>query len=154
MQGLSISQCLENYFAQSEQLATKIYLTAEPTHAAGMLLQLLPSNESPQREHFWEYATKMGETITATELLTLSNEILLYRLYHEVELRVFERQAVIFKCSCNLEKMQNAIVILGQAEADAVLLSHQHVEVCCEYCNHKYQFDKTEVARIFAATKH
>ncbi len=49
--------------------------------------------------------------------------------------------------------MQGAIVTLGQAEADAILSTHPHIEVRCEYCNHKYQFNKTEVANIFRGVK-
>lgn len=145
----SIAKSLEDYFAQSEQLSTRIWLAVDEFNAAGMLLQLLPEKTHFDREIFWEHAVKLGETITDEELLTLSNPIILHRLYHLEDLRLFDPDNVKFNCSCNLTKMENAVRTLGQTESEEILQEKQVIVITCEYCNHEFQFDKVDVAKIF-----
>ena len=149
IQGHSIASSLEYYFAQSEQLSTKIWLCADEQQAGGMLLQLLPEENGDRREHFWEYATKIGETITADELFNLDNEQLLYRLYHEAELRLFERRSLRFVCSCNADKMKRAMLTLGKNEVDNLLKVNDSIDIRCDYCNRLYSFDKVDAAELF-----
>lgn len=147
--GKSIAQCLEDYFAQSEQIPTRIWFAVNDDAAAGMLIQLLPGEQNTTRENFWSYATKIGETITDKELLALDNQTILHRLYHEEDIRIFEPSPVSFRCSCSIDAMKQAILLLGKAEAEQVLSEKQVLEVVCEYCNHSYTFDKVDVAEIF-----
>lgn len=150
IQSSSMAQNLMYYFAQSEQLATQVVLAVEGDRAAGMLLQLMPGQDTLQREQFWEYAVQLGQTITSDELLTLDNTTILHRLYHETELRLFEPRQVCFHCRCNQEKMKRALVILGEADVKA-LLDEQggKVNVNCDFCNQNYAFDAIDVAMLF-----
>jgi len=100
-----MSDNLMNYFAQSEQVPSKVWFAINDQNAAGILLQLMPSQSTQQREQFWEYAVHIGETITSKELLSLDNTTLLHRLYHETELRLYPERTIQFKCRCNPEKM-------------------------------------------------
>lgn len=145
----SIQRSLEHYFSQSEQISTKLWLAVDDHRAAGMLLQLLPQPSCSQREQFWEYATVLGETLTPSELLTLDNKTLLHRLYHEQDVRLFEPSTVQFKCSCSVDKMGQALRMLGIEEAKRLLNEQPRIEVRCEYCNHHYQFDSIDVETLF-----
>lgn len=148
-----IARSVELYFAQSEQLATKLWLAVSPDHAVGMLLQLLPERSSREREHFWEYAVKLGETIKNNELLELDNLTILRRLYHEEDIRLFEPHTIQFKCNCNRSKMANAVRLLGKTDAEELLSDKQYINVTCEFCNSHYNFDKVDVAEIFYEEK-
>lgn len=152
--GLSISQCLEAYFTQSEQLSTRIWLSVNANHAAGMLLQNLPAAPTQEREEFWTYATTMGSMLTDEEFHNLTNVDILHRLYHEDDIRLFAHKAVLFKCNCTYEKMRDAVRMLGQQDAEALLSTHKIIEVCCEYCNRKFEFDKADVGMIFQSLLH
>lgn len=145
----SIADSLECYFAQSEQLPTRMWLAVGEEQAAGMLLQLLPRQTTAARENFWQHATKLGETVTADELLKLESDLLLHRLFHEETIRLYDAQPVQFKCSCNIQRMRNAIHLLGEEEAMDILRSKPQIVVTCEYCNYSYNFDQTAVADIF-----
>jgi molecular chaperone Hsp33 len=59
----AMSENLMHYFAQSEQLSTRVWLTAKDNKAAGMLLQLMPGQDNAQKEQFWDYAIHLGDTI-------------------------------------------------------------------------------------------
>ena len=81
-----LAQALAQYFAQSEQLATQLWLAADGKRCAGLLLQQLPEQvctSAQQRSRQWEHAAQLAATLTATELLELSADELLYRLYHQ-----------------------------------------------------------------------
>ena len=153
LQHRTVTEALEAYFAQSEQLSTRLWCAIDEHTAAGMILQLIPDNQDSstitQREKFWEHATKLGETITDAELLQLENSVILHRLYHQEGVRVFEEQPVTFKCSCTLMRMQNAVRMMGKVEIYAILKTGREIEVKCEYCNNLYIFDKIEIAMLF-----
>lgn len=147
----AMSENLTHYFAQSEQLATRIWLAHDENRVAGMMLQLMPaSNEQSQaRENFWEYATHLGQTITDQELLNLDNELLLHRLYHETDLMLFDSRAARFQCRCNREKMQQAVTLLGEEDAKQLLNEQGLIDVRCDFCNSHYQFDAIDVTLLF-----
>lgn len=147
----AMSENLTHYFAQSEQLATRIWLAADDSRVAGMMLQLMPEAEhdSQEREDFWEYATHIGQTITDQELLNLDNETLLHRLYHETEVMLFDSRAARFSCRCSREKMQQVITVLGEHDAKKLAEEKGAVDVNCEFCNNKYSFDPIDVTLLF-----
>lgn len=145
----AMSENLANYFAQSEQIATRVWLASNEHQAAGMLLQLMPGESTQEREHFWEYALAMGETVTEAELLALDNESLLHRLYHEEGVRVFEPRNTRFQCRCNPDRMQQVLMTLGKEAIESLLQEQECIEVGCEFCNQHYQFDAIDIAMLF-----
>ncbi|BCA96973.1 33 kDa chaperonin [Legionella antarctica] len=149
IQATSMSENLMTYFAQSEQIATRVWLAANEEMAAGMLLQLMPGQDTLQKEQFWEYAVQLGQTVSEEELLTLDNKSLLYRLYNETEVRVFESRSTRFQCRCNPEKMNQVITILGEQEAKELLKEQGGITVNCDFCNQKYTLDSIDVTMLF-----
>lgn len=149
LQSTSMSENLMTYFAQSEQIATRVWLAVNEDMAAGMLLQLMPGQDTIQREQFWEYAVQLGQTVTENELLTIDNQTLLYRLYNETEIRIFESRTTRFQCRCNEEKMKQVITILGEEEAKDLIKEKSVIEITCDFCNQKYTFDSIDVAMLF-----
>ncbi|MGL5743139.1 MAG: Hsp33 family molecular chaperone HslO [Legionella sp.] len=149
IQSTSMSENLMDYFAQSEQVSTQVWLAVNDNAAAGMLLQLMPGQDTIQREQFWEYAVHLGQTVTEHELLTLDNETLLYRLYNETELRIFDRRKTQFKCRCSQEKMKQVLTVLGEEETKEILKEHGEVAIRCDFCNQKYTFDPIDVTMLF-----
>lgn len=145
----SMGENLAHYFAQSEQVATQVWLAVNENMAAGMLIQLMPGQNTLQREEFWEYAVQLGQTISEHELLTLDNQTILHRLYHETELRLYSARPVQFQCRCNIEKMKQVLTILGEKDILELLQEKGQVEVTCDFCNQKYAFDPIDVTLLF-----
>jgi molecular chaperone Hsp33 len=140
---------LSHYFAQSEQISSQVWLASDDQTAAGMLLQLMPGQDTQQREHFWEYAVQLGKTISEKELLTLDNPTLLHRLYHETELRLYNARPVTFKCRCTPEKMKQVLTLLGEQDVHDLLQENGYVEVRCDFCHEPYRFDTIDVTLLF-----
>jgi molecular chaperone Hsp33 len=146
----TLAATLEDYFRQSEQLATRLWLAADARCAAGMLLQRLP--ESSPDPDAWKRDVMLGETLTASELLTLPTRELLRRLFHEEDLRLFEPEPVIFRCRCSRERIATVLRGLGYAEVRDILEEQGEVSVTCEFCRLTQVFDAVDVERLFAAS--
>ena len=149
----SLASSLESYFAQSEQLATRIWIrtggsAAEPL-AAGMLLQELPASSEQHADEF-DHLSKLTDTIKDEELFTLPAEEILYRLYHEEEVRLFAPQAIQFRCTCSRERCEQALLQVGQVEVEAMIHEQGQIDMHCDYCGSHYQFDAIDAQALFA----
>ncbi|MCP3129357.1 Hsp33 family molecular chaperone HslO [Shewanella sp. KJ2020] len=144
----TLAACVEEYFNQSEQLPTSLWLFADGKQAAGMFLQILPSQED--HNHDFEHLSQLTSTIKAEELFTLEAQDVLHRLYHQEEVRLFDPIEVSFKCTCSRERSAAAIKTLDRAEVEAILAEDGNVAMGCEYCNANYVFDGIDIAAIFA----
>ncbi len=151
LQADSLAACLDAYFEQSEQLPTRLWLAAEDHRAAGLLLQQLPSGvtvDAAQRQQQWQHLCTLAATTSAGELLQLPPEQLLYRLYHEDPLRLFEPRQVEFHCSCSLERSRNALAALAPDELEDILSEQGCIAVDCEFCNQQYRFGREDLGNL------
>ncbi|MDR0481275.1 MAG: Hsp33 family molecular chaperone HslO, partial [Gallionellaceae bacterium] len=156
LDGAKVAEGGQNYMLRSEQVETALWLAADDRCAAGLLLQQLPLEggrgaTAEHGEETWQRAAVLAATLRPEELLTLSAETLLHRLYHEDDVRLFEPQVVVFRCSCSREKVTGMLKLLGAEEVHAALQELGELEVRCEFCNRAYRFDAVDVERIFAA---
>jgi len=150
LEGESIAEILQNYMTRSEQLETRLWLAADGKSAAGMLLQKLPEKGEPADADAWERAVQIGATLKPEELLTLPDGELLHRLYHEEDIRLFDAQAVVFRCTCSRENVAQMLRMLGREEVDAILAERGDIEVHCEFCNQRHVFDRVDVDAALA----
>ncbi|KTB70986.1 molecular chaperone Hsp33 [Pseudomonas viridiflava ICMP 13104] len=154
LDGVDLSDSLSNYFVMSEQLGTRFWLKADGHRARGLLLQQLPAAEitdPEERDANWEHVITLANTLTAEEMLSLDNQTILHRLYHEDPVRLFDIQPICFRCSCSRERSANALVSLGLEDAQQLVIEHNgSIEIDCQFCNERYLFDATDVAQLFA----
>ncbi len=150
LEGDSIAEILQNYMTRSEQLETQLWLAADGASAAGMLLQKLPEREASPDEDAWGRATQLADTLKPEELLQLPAGELLHRLYHEEDIRLFDAQPVVFRCTCSRESVAQMLRMLGRAEVDAILAEREDIEVHCEFCNERYVFDRVDADAVLA----
>jgi molecular chaperone Hsp33 len=148
LKGANLAAALQTYFIQSEQLDTRLWLFANEQVAAGLLLQALPEHKDFMID--WERIVMLADTLTATELLSLDCEPLLYRLFHEEKVRLFDAEPVQFECACSKQKIEYALRSLGRQELEHILEEKGVVEVGCEFCNKQYQFDRIDVQKLLA----
>ncbi len=155
-----VSQVLQHYMLQSEQLDTQLVLAADDHVAAGLLIQRLPvegqGNLSGRRNEddiglseAYNRLSMLAATLTREELLTLTPEKILHRLFWKETVRVFEPQHPRFACTCSRERVQNMLRGLGKAESDSLIEERGQVEVGCEFCGQQYRFDAVDVGEMF-----
>jgi molecular chaperone Hsp33 len=150
LEGTSVAQALENYFARSEQLETRLWLAAGDGQAAGMLLQRLP-DPPLEDDETWARAVHLSSTLTREELLTLPVREVLHRLYHEEDIRLFSRMPVSFRCSCSRERVEAVLRMLGPTEVRGILAERGRVDVDCEFCGSHYRFDTVDTEHLLVS---
>mgnify|MGYP001820683954 CR=1 FL=1 len=148
----SLAACLEDYFERSEQLATRFWFAADGERAGGLMLQMLPrqlnASAEDNAEH-WRSATELAGTVTARELLGLDHATVLYRLFNEEQVRVFEPAQVRFACSCSRERTGRALLHIGAAEVRKLLMEQGTLTLDCQFCGQQYQYRDEDVDRLF-----
>ncbi len=154
-EGNSVADVLERYMRRSEQVPTRLWLAADETRAAGLLLQRLPDEQatSPGGEadpDAWNRLQKLAETTTREELLTLPPEKVLQRLFWQESLHAFDSKDFRFACSCSRAKVIDMLRLLGREEVDSVLTERGSVDVRCDFCNELRRLDPVDCAMIFA----
>jgi molecular chaperone Hsp33 len=155
-----LSEVLEHYMLQSEQLDTRLILAADDKVAAGLLIQRLPTQGEKNIgsagddigliEDYNRIAI-LAATLTREELLTLDVGTILHRLFWEEKVIRFEPQTPRFACTCSRERVGNMIRSLGAAEAESILAERGEIEVGCDFCGQQYRFDAVDAAQIFTS---
>ncbi|MBP4040022.1 Hsp33 family molecular chaperone HslO [Aeromonas taiwanensis] len=149
----TLAACLEQYFAQSEQLATRLWIRTghhegQP-RAAGILLQELPAQSEDHSEDF-DHLVQLTTTIKDEELFGLEAEEILYRLYHQDKVRVFDPQAIEFRCTCSRARCEGALLQIEKQEAVAMVQELGKIDMHCDYCGAHYEFDGIDIETLFS----
>ncbi|MDG0852781.1 Hsp33 family molecular chaperone HslO [Roseateles puraquae] len=155
-----VSEVLEHYMLQSEQLDTKLVLAANGEIAAGLLIQRLPVEGEGNLEgrkneddiglsDAFNRISILAGTLTADELLTLDADTVLRRLFWEEQVTRFEPQSPRFACTCSRERVGQMLLGLGREEVDSVLAERGDVEIGCDFCGRHYRFDAVDVGALF-----
>lgn len=146
----SITESIEHYFEQSEQLPTKFILSSTPSKASGILLQKMPDEQNSNvSNESWEHLTALANTITHEEFTNLNNEKLLYRLFHEEECRLFQGHQIQFNCPCSKARMLETIKLVGEEDAMDLLRKNKAINIQCEFCLENFAFEKNDVLYLF-----
>ena len=149
IEGGDVAAALEEYFVQSEQLASRFWLMCDGQQAAGFMLQQLPSKRTDDDIDAWDRVSHLAATIKQQELLELANEELLHRLYHEENVRVYPASALSFHCTCSRDRLANALHQVGKTAISEMIEESGHIDVNCEFCQQHYRFDETDMSELF-----
>ena len=149
LEGGSIAQMLINYTKRSEQLDTQIVLASSDDACGGLLVQRLPETEPDAAS--WEHVGTLVQTLTPEELSELDAQHVLYRLFHETPLRVFDPESIEFACTCSRGKVSDMLLMLGGEEVGGVVAEQGSIQIDCDFCHAKYVFDETDVNALFGA---
>jgi molecular chaperone Hsp33 len=147
-----LDECLESYFAQSEQLATRIVLRSDERRIAGLLLQVLPGHGEQRAAHAFETAAACAATVSAEELTQQPAEHLLPKLFASESIRLFKARRVAHDCRCTPERLAGVVRMLGADEVKTLLAEQGHVELKCEFCNRAFRYDDAQVDAIMRGT--
>ena len=146
-----LAGCLEHYFQQSEQLATRMWFAASQDSVTGFLIQALPqqliTNDDDNRDK-WETIVTLADTVKNEELLELDHPTLLYRLFNEHPLRLYEPKKLQFACSCSRERSASALLSIGKEEVESLLVEKGSIDIDCQFCNQHYHFVAEEVRKL------
>ena len=155
LSGDTLADCLQHYFMQSEQLQSGIVLAAgrRGSHwlSAALVLQRLPEEaiHAIEDEDDWRRAMVLQASASADELLDdgLGLNDLLFRLFHEEGVRVFEPRPLVEACRCSRDKLEGVLKTMPRSELEGLKVAGA-VEVTCQFCTKLYRFDDEDLDRI------
>lgn len=157
LQGKTLAECALRYFKNSEQIDTHLHLylkkSGEIWKSGGILIQKMPStggNKSEEDENqlseLWNEDKILMDSLTKEEIFDneLSLEDILYRLFHEHQVRVVKENEYHFGCRCHREKLLNTLSTM-KAEDIEDMAENGKITATCNFCGEVYSFDKGEL---------
>ncbi|MFT4243479.1 MAG: Hsp33 family molecular chaperone HslO [Acidovorax sp.] len=166
-----LSDVLQHYMLQSEQLDTTLVLAADEQVAAGLLIQRMPlkgegnlggamtaaeNEDAIGRSEDYNRIATLAASLTRDELLGLDVDTVLRRLFWEEKLlRFAPRQGADsprFACTCSRERVGGMLRNLGAEEVESILAERGMIDVGCEFCGQQYKFDPVDAAQLFTGT--
>jgi molecular chaperone Hsp33 len=161
LRGETLAECLQHYFRQSEQLKTAVKVSAGRQdgawRAGGLLLQQLPGEAAADtalandEEDGWRRAVVLMATCTERELLdpALPDHDLLYRLFHDERVRVYNPRPLTTGCRCSRARIERILRSLPREEV-AEMKVDDEVIMTCQFCNVEYRFDEAALEQVYA----
>jgi molecular chaperone Hsp33 len=149
IEGDTLALCAEQYFAQSEQTPTRVRLAVgransgdgDRWRAGGVLIQNIAEDDArgPTQEA-WTRTQALFETLGEDELIDplLPANRLLYRLFHEDGVRVFEAKPLKAFCRCSQERIEGVLSSFAADERADMVEDDGKIRVTCEYCSRTY----------------
>jgi molecular chaperone Hsp33 len=151
IEGAALATNLERYFANSEQLPTRLHFAADGSSVTGLLLQRLPDSaaattlEQDQNDAFWAEIDLLAGTLHDRELAALPPQDLLRRLFAEHPIALKPPRSLRFECTCSRERSRGALRALGRDELLELLEEQKEISVTCEICGATEAFDAIDV---------
>ncbi len=151
--GNTVSECLETYMRQSEQLETRLWLAADSEHLGGLLIQKMPGTGGTAAEandpDAWRRIGMLAETVKLEELLSLDAPEVLRRLFWTEHLQVASDDAVMFYCNCSRDRTNAMLLSLGQDECMDIIKAEGKIDVRCQFCNRTQSYTKEDIEELF-----
>jgi molecular chaperone Hsp33 len=157
LEGETIAEAAALYFAQSEQIPTRVRIACTQTtgikgreqwRAGGALIQQIAGDSARGDTALaWDNATILFETLADRELVNpeLSAGDLLFNLFHEDGVRLFEAKPIETACTCSQERITSLLKQFGAEAAADMIESDGLIRVRCEYCNKSYDVRPEEL---------
>lgn len=152
----SLANCLEDYFEYSEQLATRVFILTDLSDpalpkAGGLFLQVLPqSSEASGFDHdeSFIHLCTLTETMGSDELFSLPAQDVLYRLYNEHKVELYDPENVSFACTCSRQRSAEALRKIDKNELFEIAEQEGAIAMNCQYCHAEYRFDKIDIEAL------
>jgi molecular chaperone Hsp33 len=168
LNGATLAECMHHYFQQSEQVVSSIQLACgrlsegdgtQRWRAGGLMLQRLPEEagertvEDPDED--WRRSVILMSSVTQTEMVRpdITAHELLYRLFHEEGVRVFDTWPLKDRCRCSRERVETVLMQMDRGELQELKTDRGLVEVTCQYCSTVYEFDDAEIDSLHASAR-
>ena len=148
-----IAEDLTYYFAVSEQTPSSVGLGVlvsgmeDVLEAGGFIIQLLPSAEE---EVITALESRLSKVSSVTDLLKrgMTPEKMLEHLLEGFDIKLLEKKPVQFKCNCSRERVERALILLGNEELGGIIRENKNQQVNCHFCGRSYDFTTAELKEL------
>lgn len=161
IEGESLSLCAEHYFAQSEQIPTRVRLAvgqavcldaggrqSSQWRAGGAMIQMVAGDSARgSTDDVWDRSRALFSTLGDDELIdpTIAPETLLFRLFHEDGVRLEEARPLTALCRCSRDRITSVLGSFSETERADMVEADGRIRVTCEYCASVYEIMPEDV---------
>lgn len=156
IEGETLALCAEQYFAQSEQTPTRVRLGIGQTdsqygrtwRAGGLLIQNIADDAARgSTREAWDRSRALFATLGEDELIDTETPpaTLLWRLFHEDGVRIFDAQSLTAFCRCSQARISAVLRSFSPEELRDMVEPNGQIKVTCEYCGQDYHFDPIDL---------
>ncbi|MBO0332945.1 Hsp33 family molecular chaperone HslO [Sneathiella sp. CAU 1612] len=156
LEGENLADCMENYFDKSEQIDTLLRVAVEKVdgnwRAGGLMIQRLPDENATEfnqdrEEENWRNAQALAGTITPEELTSpiLKSAELLYKLFHEDGVWLYDPLQLVDQCSCSAERVMNTLKTFAGEDLED-MADDGVITADCQFCSSKYEIRVEDIS--------
>jgi len=149
LQATSVSTLIEHYLSTSEQIESRLVLATSGGAARGLLVQRMPGATAGD-DQAWRRASDGATALDDAALFGAPDTAaLLQQAFASDDVRLFRPRSARFACSCNAQRVANALRLIGRDEVESILAEQGTVGVTCEFCNRHYALDAAQARALF-----
>lgn len=157
LKGKNLEECALRYFKNSEQIDTYLHLYLDKVgdvwKSAGILIQKMPqkggkdgADDENALKELWNEDKILMDSLKKEEIFNLDLKEVLFRLFHEHEVRVSKEQEYVFGCRCSREKLQQTLNSMKPEDIED-MVENGKITATCNFCGQVYSFDKGELLK-------
>ncbi len=150
LDGSNLSETINKYMLQSEQLNSLFILAYTKERVVGFMIQQLPE-QNVELFNEIERVFFLANTLGREELLEDDVSTVLYNLFHEDDLVLYDKIDVDSFCTCSRGKVSRMLRSVGMAELERIVAEEGAVNVTCEFCHTEYSFNSADIIDVFVA---
>lgn len=153
-----IAEDLTYYFATSEQIPSSVGLGVlmnkdnTVRQAGGFIVQLMPFATDESIEKLEKNLMSIS-SVTSMLDAGLSPEGILEKVLEGLDPEVTDTLPSAFRCDCSRERIEKALISIGEKDMKAMIADAEPIEVKCHFCNTSYKFEVNELKELLKKAK-
>ena len=145
----SIAALLEDYLSNSQQTETRIWLREDGDVMEAMLLERLPDRAGDEATPAWKALTAQADAIFNEHFMPFPYSEWLQFAFAGHDVKVHPSQPIRFACACSIERVLNALKLVGEDELKPLIIESGKIETRCEFCGKAYEVSAIQFSELF-----
>ncbi len=152
LHGGTISELLQEYLSNSQQTETRMWLREDGDMLEALLLERLPDSSGDDTTPAWNAVAAQAEAVFAVPFMPFPYEQWLQFAFAGHDVKLHPAQPAAFACACSIERVMNALKLVGEDELRPLIVETGKIETRCEFCGNGYEIDEAQFDVLFRAT--
>jgi molecular chaperone Hsp33 len=145
----SIASLLEDYLSNSQQTHTRMWLREDGDVMEAMLLERLPDRSEDAATPAWNAVIAQADAIFREHFMPFPYSEWLQFSFSGHDVKVHPSQPVSFACSCSIQRVLNALKLVGEDELKPLIAENGKIETRCEFCGKNYEVSAIQFSELF-----
>jgi molecular chaperone Hsp33 len=145
----SIASLLEDYLSNSQQTQTRMWLREDGDVMEAMLIERLPDRSGDEATPAWNAVTAQADVIFSEHFMPFPYAEWLQFSFAGHDVKVHPSQSITFACSCSIERVLNALKLVGEDELKPLIVENGRIETRCEFCGKGYEVSAIQFSELF-----